>query len=214
MNEPPPTAPDLRAAARGLLVGFLVLSPVVFWYGLIEPFEACKSALTQLTALALVLLAVAAARGRTWRWAWARLRRLFAGPIGLAVLAGVLSAVASTMFSVSPLTSLRGAPESNMGLGSVLALAVLVAAARAVCAGRAAEGVLLAVVAGLALSCAYAVVQALGHDPLRWAMTWDYGSWVRPAGTLGHPNYLAGYAAMTLPVLLWQIRRAAADQQR
>jgi O-antigen ligase/tetratricopeptide (TPR) repeat protein len=209
MIDPTPSAPDLRAGARGLLIGFLVLSPVVFWYGLIEPFEASKSTLTQLTSLALIVLAVGAARGRSWKWACGELRRLFRGPVGVAVLCGVFSAVLSTAFSLSPRTSLHGAPDSHMGLCSVLALAVLFAAARALCPDEAAaERVLGAAAVGLALSCSYALVQALGADPVRWALTWQYSGWPRPCGTQGHPNYLAGHAVMVLPVVLWQVRRA------
>src|SRR5262245_22132626 len=213
MTEPAPSAPDLRVPARGLLVGFLALSPVAFWYGLIEPFEACKSELTQLTGVALVL-AVAAARGRSWAWAWAAARALFSGPIGAAVLCGVVSAVVSTAFSLSPRTSLQGAPDSHMGLGSVLGLAALFAASRALSPDEAAAGQLLrAAAVGLALSCAYALVQALGQDPVRWAQTWEYRGWVRPFGTQGNPNYLAGHAVMALPIVLWQARRAAEARQ-
>src|SRR5262249_40360012 len=117
MIDSPCSAPNLRGPARGLLVGYLALSPVVFWYSLIEPFETCKSTLTQFTALVLVVLALTAARGRTWRWAGIELFALFRGPIGAAVLCWVLSALLSTVFSLSTRTSLQGALDSNMGLG-------------------------------------------------------------------------------------------------
>jgi O-antigen ligase len=209
MTDRSSSAPDLGAPAHGLLLGFLALSPAVFWYGLIEPFEASKSALTQLAAVGFIVLAVTAALGRSPAWTFTRLRGLFRGPVGVAVLCGVLSAIVSTAFSLSPRTSLQGALDSNMGLGSVLALAVLFAASRALCRGEAAaEQVCGAAAVGLGLSCAYALVQALGHDPVRWARTCDYGDWVRPSGTLGHPNYVAGHAVMVLPAVLWLIRRA------
>src|SRR5262245_42086916 len=147
MTPPPPAAPDLRAPARGLLLAFLVLSPAVFWYGLIEPFLSCQSALVQLTALALVVLAVAAARGRPCGWALHQLRRRFCGPVGAGVLCGVAAAAVSTVFSLSPRTSLQGALDSNMGLGCVLALAVLFAAGRALCRGAAATEQALAAAA-------------------------------------------------------------------
>ena len=207
MNHP-------TSQARALLTAFLALSPIVFWYGLIEPFEACKSSLAQLTAVALVALGVAAACGQPWRWARVGMCGLFGGPVGLAVLCGVVSAVVSTACSISPRTSIRGALDSSMGLGSVLALAVIFAASRAVCGGGAARGVLRGAVVGLALSCTYGLVQALGYDPVRWAFTWDFGAWARPAGTIGHPNHLAGYAVMALPVVAWQMREAAERQQR
>lgn len=189
--------PETTPAARGVLVAYLVLSPAAFWYHLIEPFEAPKAAVTQLAALAVVVLGV-------WRGGW----QLFRGPVGVAVLLGVASAVVSSVFSVSPATSLRGALDSNMGLGSVLALAVLFAASRAVCREPAAmQQVLHAAVVGLVLACGYAVVQAVGCDPVRWAQAAEYRGWTRPTGTLGHPNYLAGHAAMVLPLLVWACRR-------
>jgi O-antigen ligase len=208
MTEIAASAPRLRLLARGLLVGLVALSPVVFWHGLIEPFEAAKSTFTQWTALALLALAAAATSGRSWSSIREYVAGLFGGWIGLAVLSGVMSALLSTALSLSPLTSLLGAPDSHMGLLSALALAVLFAASRAVCAEQAAsEQVLGAAVAGLALSCGYALVQVLGADPVRWATTWQYRSWPRPSGTQGHPNYLAGHAVMVLPVVLWTICR-------
>src|SRR5262245_17508369 len=94
-------APDLARPARSLLLGFLVLSPVVFWYTLLEPFESVKSTLTQLAALALLVLGVVALRGRSLAWTRDRLREAFAGPVGVAVLFGVGSAVLSTVCSIS-----------------------------------------------------------------------------------------------------------------
>jgi O-antigen ligase len=215
MIEPVCSAPDPRAPARGLLIGYLALSPVVFWYEMVEPFEVCKSTLTSLTALALMVLAVTAARGRSWPWTRAELRDLFREQIGVAVLCGVLSALLSTAFSLSPRTSLLGAPDSNMGLLSVLALGVLFAASRALCRDEAAvEQVLSAAMIGLALSSAYALVQALGFDPVRWVQTREYRGWHRPSGTQGHPNQLAGHVVMVLPIVLWQIRRAVQVGQR
>lgn len=195
--------------ARGLLLGYLALSPVIFWYNLLEPFEAVKAAFTQLTALALVV--VAAAQGQSW----ADLRRLYGGPIGVAIACGVVSAVVSTVFSLSPRISLQGALDSNAGLGSVLALAVLFAASRATCGdAREAELLLRAAVVGAVLACAYALVQAVGHDPLRWSQAAEYRGWLRPSGTQGHPNYLGGYLVMVLPLMLWGLRRAVRQRQR
>jgi putative inorganic carbon (HCO3(-)) transporter len=182
MSQPPPTA---------LLALLLALGPAAFWYGLVEPFESLKSALTQLVALALVVAA---------GWRWADVRRLFAGPVGLALAAGVAVAAVSTAFSVCPRTSLLGDTDSHDGLGHVAALAVVFAASRA--AGPR-GGLVAAVAVGLSIACAYALVQVAGLDPLRWDQASGFHAWRRPGGTLGHPNYLAGYAVMALPLLAW-----------
>lgn len=208
------SAPDLARPARAVLVAVLVLSPVVFWYSLLEPFEACKSALSQLAALALLLLGAGALRGRPWSWGRERLRELFGGPVGVAVLASVAAAVLSTACSISVRTSLQGAMDSSAGLGSAVAFAVLVAASRAVCAdaGRA-EQVLSAAAVGTAVACGYALVQALGCDPVAWEHTSGFSGWLRPSGTQGHPNYLAGHAVMVLPLVAWLLRRAVERRQ-
>ncbi len=211
---PSPSAPEVTRPARALLAALLVLSPVVFWYSLLEPFEACKSTLTQLAALALLVLAAAACLGRSWAWRWQRLRALFAGPVGVAVLAAVASAVVSTICSISPRTSLQGALDSSAGLGSALAAAVLFAASRAVCTSAAAgEELLAAAVVGAAVACGYALVQALGGDPVAWEHTSGFSGWLRPSGTQGHPNYLAGLVVMTLPAAAWLLRRGVERRQ-
>jgi O-antigen ligase len=197
-----------------ILFVFLVGSPVVFWHGLLEPFELCKSSLTQVVALALLAVGVAAARGRSWSWRWASVRELFAGPAGLAVLAGCLSAIFSTIFSMSPRTSIQGAADSHAGLVMVLALAILFGATRAVCRDAdTATRLLAGTTIGLGVACAYALLQTAGMDPFCWEGASVVGSWVRPGGTLGHPNYLAGFAVMALPLAGWQIACACKERR-
>ncbi len=176
---------------RALLVGLLILSPVIFWHGLVEPFEPLKAALTQLTALALLVFVVPGH--------WQACRHCFSGPIGLAVGGGILAALLSTVFSLSPRQSLLGEVDSHAGLGHVLALAVVFAAARMV--GTQSRWWTSASV-GLAIACVYALVQMLGLDPLQWADLSEFHTWNRPASTMGHPNYLGGYAVLVLPMLL------------
>ncbi|MFO0843305.1 MAG: hypothetical protein U0797_13060 [Gemmataceae bacterium] len=207
MSPPASAAPNLRGAARGLLLAYVALSPVVFWYGLVEPFESCKSALTQLTAVALAVLGVASGGLR-----WADLRGLFRGPVGLAVLCGALSATASTALSISPRTSLQGALDSGAGLGSALALATLFAAGRSLCRGGPPPGGCRAPRCRRAgsLSCAYALVQAAGPRP---------GPLGRPGSTAAGCSptapgpYLAG-AVLALPAVLWLRAWAAGHGQR
>ena len=54
---PVPVAPGPGwRAARFLLMAQLALSPVLFFTGLLDPFESCKAALLQLSALALLVV--------------------------------------------------------------------------------------------------------------------------------------------------------------
>src|SRR5207302_893031 len=105
------------ATTRAVLLVYLVLVPVVFWRGGLEPFESCKSVLLHLAGLVLLGCLVCA---RAWRGLLSRRE-----PIGIALLAGLLAAVLSTVASVSPRTSFWGAWENHQGLLSVASLLVV-----------------------------------------------------------------------------------------
>src|SRR5262245_34354137 len=94
--------------ARAVLVALVALVPLVFWRGLLEPFECCKVALLYLGALLLLGRFLAAP-------AWPG-RGLWRDPLALAMLASFASAALSTAFSVSPRTSFWGAWQSHQGL--------------------------------------------------------------------------------------------------
>jgi O-antigen ligase/tetratricopeptide (TPR) repeat protein len=182
---------------------------VVFWRGGLEPFEACKIALVQLTALGLLAGGGMAAcetfarrRGRGSLRAGAS--ELLRDPLSVAVLLGTGSAALATLFSISPRTSLQGGHEGGVGLGTVVALAVVYFATRAMYRGAADARLLVyGIAAATAMATGYALVQAVGADPLAWEQTSSFAGWARPIGTLGHPNYLAGYLVMAIPLVLW-----------
>src|SRR3954451_21664364 len=92
---------------RGLLVLALWAAPLVFSTRTVEAFELPK--LFALLSLCIFLGAVALARGG---WSLLALWR----PLPLAVAGFLLSATLSTVFSMQPLTSFFGAPESMAGL--------------------------------------------------------------------------------------------------
>ncbi len=186
----------------------LVLAPLVFGRWTFEAFTYNKAALLQLIALAVVALAGPSRL-------WAALRSAWRDPAAAGALLFGLSAVVSTIASVSPRTSLQGAPESFAGLGVVLAYLVVFFAARAVFASasciRAVAGAAAVAAAGAG---AYAVVQVVGLEPMGWDDASQVGGFVRPFGTLGHPIFLGAYLAMALPLLLYLVSQEKQSGRR
>ncbi len=165
----------------------LVLAALAFWPGFLESFEIPKIALVRVLGLGALAAwaALATARGRRpslFEWsllAW----------LGVEALA--------TAFSIAPRTSLAGEALQGEGLLTSAALAGLALAARgALGEPRARSRTLHAALAAAALACAYALFQVAGYDPMRWSRTSGYGEgFVRPFGTLGHPNLLGVVSA-------------------
>jgi O-antigen ligase/tetratricopeptide (TPR) repeat protein len=199
----PPATPALLRCARWVLALHLLLSPLVFCTWTAEAFEENKAALLRLTALLLTALGgarllqppVESFSLRRW---W---RRLGPDPVLAGALLFTLSAVVSTACSISPHTSWRGAAESHAGLRTALGYLVVFVATRALCP-RVEDGwrLLTAPVLATAAVTAYALVQLAGHDPLAWDVLSVYAGHIRPFSTLGHPNFLAGYLVLTLPL--------------
>jgi O-antigen ligase/tetratricopeptide (TPR) repeat protein len=186
-----PRRPGVRAGVGFVLFVHLALSPVVFSHATAEHFEFNKAALLWLTGLALVALG-----GVPFREA----RR---DVLALGVLLFLGSAVASSVFSMSRLTSLVGTADSFAGLPTVVACAGLFFATRALCrTPEAARWLLAAPVLGAAVAAAYAVLQWLGLDPMPWAGMASFGGSSRPFSTLSHPNFLGAYLAMALPLVV------------
>ena len=128
-------------------------------------------------------------------------------PVVVGVLLLTLSAAASTVGSISPLVSLLGADQSFAGLITVTAYAVLFFATRSLVAGPAdARVLLLAPVIAANVAGAYGVVQLAGLDPSAWRRTSEFDGATRPFATMGHPNFLAAYLVMALPLGLAFLR--------
>jgi O-antigen ligase/tetratricopeptide (TPR) repeat protein len=197
---------------RGLLAVLLALAPLAFWPGALEPFESCKAVLVELGALAFLVGVGVTGAGREWTACRGWWRGLTGDPVSLAVLLSGLAAVVSTLTSLSPRTSLFGNHEGGMGLLAILALGVIYFATRTVCIGAAEARILLAGVAvALVPITGYTLVQVAGLDPLRWEQISPFAGWTRPIATLGHPNYLAGYAVMAVPLVVWLARQQRHD---
>src|SRR4051794_418180 len=100
---------DWNGVGRNLLLIHLVLSPILFSHETAETFEIPKTMLTILTGLALSAMGLAALV-RRWRErparAWGgQLASLLREPVAGGMALFLLSAVLSTVFSVSPRTS-------------------------------------------------------------------------------------------------------------
>jgi O-antigen ligase/tetratricopeptide (TPR) repeat protein len=145
---------------------------------------------------------------------WRSLRDLTADPVSRIMLVGTLVCLIATLESISPLTSWQGTHENAMGLATTLALLCVFLAARAILR-NADEARIVAVAVALALLpvTAYALVQVAGHDPFDWDQTSPFAGWIRPTGTLGHPNYLGGYVVMALPLVVWLAIRSARENR-
>ncbi len=198
-------APRSADAGRRVLLLHLVLSPLLFCTWTSDVFEGPKAAL--LTAAALVLAGLAAS---AWIARGAPLR-LPARPdlLTLGMILFVVSAALSTIFSISPLISWRGAPDSHAGLQTLLAYLVLYLATRGLCR-TAADGrrLLGAAVVGAALSSVYALIQAARLDPAAWDGVSSFADHDRPFGMFGHANYLSAYLVMAAPLIAVFVLRA------
>ncbi len=181
----------------GLLFLHLGISPVFFHHATIEPFDYPKSLLLQLTAG--ILLGASIAGGPRRPLVAARLR----DPVSIGVVLFTASAILSTLFSISPLMSMAGAPESFAGLPTLLALVVVFFAVRAACPTWIdARRLLIAPVIGAAVTAAYALVQSTGVDVFSWSRVAEFGG-VRPFGTMGNANALGSFLAAVLPIAIY-----------
>lgn len=174
----------------------LLFAALLFVPRLYESFETPKILAVRVLGLAALAgwLASAPWRRRPSSFEWALL-----GWLAIEALA--------TALSVSPRTSLLGDAYQLEGLATSAALAGLALGARAALADERAFARTGAVaLAAAALACAYALFQVAGFDPLPWSRTAGYGAgFVRPFGTLGHPNLLGvvSAAACAWAAALW-----------
>ena len=197
-----------------VLIGLLSLVPVVFSRLTQECFEVPQSFLLTTGALVLFWRALSLLLAGIGRHGPARHVRSIPGrvaawarrdPLGAGVILFLGSSIASTITSPNPALSLHGAPDSTSGLVAAFATATVYFASRAVSRGQPVMLVRFARAAGFAslVTSLYALVQLLGWDPLVWGRTATFEGDVRVFGTLGHPNVLGAYLAMTVPLMLW-----------
>jgi O-antigen ligase len=203
------TAKRWPSIGRAILLVHLFLSPLVFCRATAEVFEANKVALLLLATIVLATLGLSGVIGQSLRTPVAG----WGDPLNAGVWLVLFAAVASTAASVSPRTSLLGAPESHGGLLTVLGYFAVFMATRALCRSLTDGRLLLGgALAAAAIAGAYALVQATGLDPLAWDDVSRVGGYTRPFATLGHPNQMEAYLVMVLPISAEFTRRAAANR--
>ena len=206
-----------QALETGLVVTALVV-PLVFSRLSSEAFELPKTIAVRVLVVASLLAALVATVAR-WpldarevdRWrrlsAWrAALRAPRDWPLGVAAAVVALAWLLATAFSVSATVSWWGIPLKWAGARTQLAYVALFAIAAVVISRRSQVMRLVAVSAfTAALASLYALVQRSGLDPLKWAYSGPGGAQgdiaaaaVRPASTLGNPNFFADYLALTI----------------
>ncbi len=181
---------------RIVLLLALLLLPLVFVRGGADAFEPHKVALAATAAAVLAALALARLFARAPRM----LREDLAG---FALLFFLASSLLSTLFSVNPALSLHGSSGRPAGLVTALALATFFFASRRLASEpQWLDRVSLVATLAAGAASAYAVAQFLGLDPIGWSGAATFDGRTRVSGTLGHPNTLGAYLAMTLPLTL------------
>src|SRR5262245_24009289 len=168
MKSPRPSSPA-RPASRwlwGLLFAHLLLSPLLFCPATLDAFEINKALLLRATAILLAAAGLASAGGVGGLKPLAGRFRL-GRPLPLGFVLLLVSGFASTVFSISPHTSLYGIPDSEAGFCTVLACAVLFFATFVLCpTADACRRLLIAPVVATALVTGYALLQLAGCDPV------------------------------------------------
>jgi O-antigen ligase len=188
--EPLNTSPT-PSPVWGLLFLHLGLSPVLFSGATLEPFDYPKSVLLQVVALVALAWTVTSRPP---------LRRLRPDPLAAGFLLFGISAVLSTVFSISRRTSISGEAESYASLPVLLSGVALFLATRLACdSWHSGRGLLVAAISGGAVASAYALAQAAGLDVFSWQRVAEFRG-LRPFGTLGNPNTLACFLAAMWPI--------------
>lgn len=167
----------------------VVLVPLVFNPVGAYVFAPVKVSLFR--SLALVGLLVALLDG-TWRT-----MRLVQQSLAVPVLFKIAAWGAATIFSIDPGLSFWGRCSKMMGTYTFISYVMVWATvASYVRSGAQVDRLLTAVriTGGLVAVCG--LIQSVEFDPFQWQS--NFGS--RIFSTLGHPNALGGYLAMTIPI--------------
>ncbi len=128
----------------------------------------------------------------------------FSNPITRGILLFFVSAIFSTLFSVSPRTSFYGEDDSYAGLITITSYTILFLGTKTLCRKiEHCRTLLVATLIGVGFSVVYGIIQSAGLDPFSWKRTSVIGDITRIFGTMGHPNQLAAFLVMGFPIVCY-----------
>lgn len=172
---------------RIILFSMLFAVPLIFLPIVNEQFEAPK--------LYIIWLSCAALLGAV------SFKGLKYDRIGIALLAFLASTIVSVFGSLSPQMSVFGFSQCPNGVMATLGYVTIYFAAKSLLGGS--KEILAAfkimTYAGM-IVFAYGIVQYFGFDLIHWKGELDRYTVLRPASTMGHPNFMAAFAVMLLPL--------------
>lgn len=140
---------------------------------------------------------------------WVSWKRLLSDRVAQTLLLFVLSAAVSSYFSIDWHLSVFGNIKCRDGL---LVIASYLVFYLAVAEHAASEDVAQATI-DVFLACSvvvasYGIAQVMGYDFKQWNGMLKEINYTRPMSSLGHPNFMANYLAMTLPFALWRLGKS------
>ena len=189
-----------------VVVGALVIAvPLVFWKSAFRVFALPKA--TLLVCGIWLLLAIRWLAGRR------HLNRNRLEPsLLMACGAFVLMLALSTVFAEDRWGSLTGSPHRYSGAltwFSYITLFLLIATRSK--GQRPVERLVNCIVVSHLGVLVYSLVQIGGADPWRWVESLSYG--IQVTSTLGNPNFVAAFLAMSLPLVIGVILRSGVDRR-
>lgn len=139
---------------------------------------------------------------------WVNWKTILEDEIATCLYFFTISAALSTYFSADQHISIFGNIKSRFGLLVITSLLIFYLSALEVLKQKKVANKAIDIILGCsAIIATYAIFQAMGHDFKQWSGTLTEGGYTRPIGTLGHPNFMANYLAMTLPFALWRLNK-------
>lgn len=176
----------LNTICRFVLLTCLFVTPLLFVPVIKEQFETPKLFLIWVTVSLLI--------------SRVSFKGLKYDPIGIGLLAFLFSTMISALTSMSFRTSILGVPQCPNGVCTTLGYVMLYFAAKALLKNHkhVSTAIRALLLAGV-ISCLYAMAQYNGYDIIMWKGELSKYASLRPASTMGHPNFLAAFIAMLIP---------------
>lgn len=175
----------------------LILVPLLFAPILLEQFESIKAA----WIVSFAFLSVGFIRPS----AEASLRLL--KPLDIGMLGFLASAILSAIFALDPHVAFYGNAHTPAGVLQCFALVTIYFLTKKTFTTYWDKREALALVSiPTLLASIYAVAQAAGLDFTTWKGLLSQQNYSRPIATFGHPNFLAAYLVMALPIVNYSLR--------